>query len=76
MVFVVLSCIAVVCVVYRLYSVWPRMNSSSSLTKRDSASCFIVLGSGGHTSEIMPVAEALDPSKYFPRFVKTRRDWR
>ncbi len=50
----------------RLWQVWPRLGKRRP--KRKSAvRTMIVLGSGGHTSELMPVVQALSVDRYAPR---------
>ena len=40
---------------------------NSSKAKSEKISILIILGSGGHTSEMLRLVSALDTSKYFPR---------
>ncbi len=59
--------VAFVCV--RLFLVWPRSRRSKAgvVRQKRSVRTMIVLGSGGHTSELLPVAAALPKHVYTPR---------
>ena len=55
----------VVALAVRLWQVWPRLSSSFLPTARKSGSfgpVLFVLGSGGHTAELLPVASSLGDS--------------
>jgi beta-1,4-N-acetylglucosaminyltransferase len=61
-VFVVLGLIAV-----RLFLVWPRLGKRRVARGKRCVKTMVVLGSGGHTSELLPVVMNLDRSVYSPR---------
>lgn len=60
---------ALALIAFRLWMVWPRMNSAPHRrgTRKTPVHTFVVLGSGGHTGELLPVVAALDRAKYTPR---------
>lgn len=65
---VVVFVVFVAAIVSRFVYVWPRLNSGVPLAKRSSpVKTMIVLGSGGHTAELSPIIELLDPRLYSPR---------
>ncbi len=57
-----------VLVLMRLWLVWPRLGVRSKPQRKGSkVRTLLVLGSGGHTSELLPVVRALPADVYTPR---------
>ena len=56
---------------WRLVQVWPRLRGPGAGRRRrgQPVRTLVVLGSGGHTAEMLPVAEALDPVRHRLVFV-------
>lgn len=61
--------VLVLALLFRLWQVWPRSRRTLGQQPRRTGAVrtMVVLGSGGHTSELLPVAAALDRKRYTPR---------
>ena len=60
---------AAVGVLVRLLLVWPRRGKAFPKSGGHVLDTLVVLGSGGHTAEILPVAHALDTKRYRIHYV-------
>lgn len=59
-------CFVLALFAWRVWSVWPRLGQKRPAQKKKLRT-MILLGSGGHTAELMPVVAALPKTVYTPR---------